>query len=189
MMKKLLKLCSGVLLLILVFLGLYLYTAESSTKAPVQPVLFSHKIHAGENQIPCQYCHSYVTESSMPGIPSVQKCMGCHSYIPGKDVEYIYDGKSINMQKEIEKVKKYWDNKQPIPWTRVNYLADFVYFTHKRHVLRGIECATCHGDVASMDVVKRAHKLEMGWCVTCHEANAKDEMELARLKDCLTCHK
>src|SRR3989337_1515092 len=115
MMKKLLKLCSGVSLLILIFLGFYLYNAESSTKAPEQPIFFSHKIHAGDNQIPCQYCHSYVTESTMPGIPSMQKCMGCHTFIAGKDEEYKYDGKAINIQKEIQKVKEYWEKKKPIP--------------------------------------------------------------------------
>jgi hypothetical protein len=188
-MNKLLKVMPGVFFLVLIFLGLYLYTAESSVKAPEQPILFSHKIHSGDNQISCQYCHSYVTESTMPGMPSLQKCMGCHSFIAGKDTDYIYDGKTINIQKEIEKVKKYWDKKEPIRWTRVNYLPDFVYFSHKRHVRREIECKTCHGDVATMDVVQRAHILQMGWCVSCHQAKAKDEHELTRLKDCLTCHK
>jgi len=120
----------------------------------------------------------------------MQKCMGCHTFIAGKDEEYKYDGKAINIQKEIQKVKEYWDKKQPISWIRVNYLPDFVYFTHKRHVLReGIECKTCHGEVEKMDVVQRVYRLQMGWCVSCHQEKAKDGDELTKLKDCLTCHK
>lgn len=178
-----------VLLPILILLGFYFYpNAESSPKGPTQPILFSHKIHAEENKIACQYCHSYVAKSPMPGIPSVQKCMGCHSQVAGRDVEYQYDGKKINIKQEIQKVKEYWDKKTPIPWVKVHFLPQFVRFTHKRHILRELECKTCHGDVEKMDVVQKVNRLEMGWCVGCHTEKAKDEEELTRLRDCLTCH-
>jgi hypothetical protein len=191
-MGKQVKVLPFVLLPILILLGFYLYTAEntaeSSTEGPRQPILFSHKIHAGENQIACEYCHSYVAVSPWPGIPSLQKCMGCHSQVAGRDIEYEYNGKKINIKQEIQKVKDYWDKKTPIPWVRVHYLPDHVHFNHKRHILRGLECKTCHGEVEKMDVVHRVNKMEMGWCIGCHEQNAKDEEELTRLKDCLTCH-
>ncbi len=162
--------------------------AESESEGPAQPLFFSHKIHAGENQIPCEYCHSYVAVSAKPGIPSLQKCMGCHTHIPGKDEFYEDGAVKINFQSEINKLKGYWDKKTPIPWVKVHYVAEHARFKHKPHIRRGIDCSACHGQVENMHVVKRVHKIEMGWCVTCHEENAKDENELTRLKDCLTCH-
>lgn len=189
-MSKPVKTLPFVLLPIAILLGFHFYpTAESSTKGPTQPILFSHKIHAGDNQISCQYCHSYVAVSPWPGIPSVQKCMGCHLHVAGRDVEYELDnGNKINIQKEIQKVREYWDKKTPIPWVKVHFLPQHAHFTHKRHILRGFECKTCHGEVEKMDVVHKVNKLEMGWCIGCHTENAKDEEELTRLKDCLTCH-
>ncbi|HSG32346.1 MAG TPA: cytochrome c3 family protein [Thermodesulfobacteriota bacterium] len=162
--------------------------AQSESEGPTQPIFFSHKIHAGENQIPCEYCHSYVAVSAKPGIPSVQKCMGCHTHIPGKDELYEDGPEKINFQTEINKLKDYWDKKTPIPWVKVHYVAEHARFKHKPHIKRGIECSACHGEVENMHVVKRVKKIEMGWCITCHEDNAKDEKELERLKDCLTCH-
>ena len=192
-MRGLAKFLPFALLAVLILTGLYFYPfnqpAESSTKGPTQPILFSHKIHAGENQIACEYCHSYVAISPWPGIPSVQKCMGCHNQVAGRDVEYVLDdGSKINIKNEIAKVKEYWNKKTPIPWIKVHYLPEFVHFTHKRHIKRGFQCADCHGQVQTMDVVHKVNKLEMGWCLGCHEQNAKDHEQLTQLKDCLTCH-
>ena len=187
-MRKWLRIATIPLLSVIILIVFYFYSAESGVKGPTQPVLFSHKVHAGDNMIPCQYCHSYVDISPVPGIPSVQKCMGCHTHIAGRDVEYGFDGKSINMQKEIQKVKDYWNNKEPIPWVKVNMLPDFVHFNHKRHIRRGIDCTACHGEIASMDMVHQVNNFSMGYCLTCHQMNAKDEQELTHLRDCLTCH-
>jgi hypothetical protein len=187
-MSKWLKLLSVPILIAVILFFFYFYSAESRVKGPTQPILFSHKIHAGENKMPCEYCHSYVEISTVPGIPSVQKCIGCHLFIIGKDELYDYDGKSINIQKEIEKVKGYWDRNEPIPWVKVNRLQDFVHFNHKRHIRREIECKTCHGEVSDMDVVHQVNMFSMGWCVSCHQKEAKDAQELTMLRDCLTCH-
>ena len=179
--------------------GFYLYaeTAESRDKGPAQPVLFSHKIHAGDNQIQCQTCHSYTEVSPHPGIPSVQKCMGCHSYVAGRDVEYTTQGgQTINIREEINKVKGYWRRQEPIPWVKVtgmfgtnsSGMPEFVHFNHKRHIKRGFECSTCHGEVEKMDVVHKAKDLTMGFCISCHEENADNEEHKTELKDCLTCH-
>ena len=121
-MRKRITLLSVPLLTLVIFLGLYFFdNAESSSKGPVQPIRFSHKIHAGKenDQIPCQYCHSFVDVSPNPGIPSVKKCMGCHTHIAGRDVEYDFDGTTINIQQEIAKVREYWAKKEPIPWNKV----------------------------------------------------------------------
>ena len=171
--------------------------AESKDKGPKQPVLFSHKIHAGDNQIECRYCHNFVDVSPHPGIPSVKKCMGCHSQVSGRDVEYTTKGgQTINIKEEIQKVKDYWERKEPIPWVKVTGLygtksagmPEYVHFTHKRHIKRGFECQTCHGEVEKMDVVEKANDITMGFCVRCHEQNADNEQHLTELKDCLTCH-
>jgi Cytochrome c7 and related cytochrome c len=183
-----------VLLPIVVFALAYFYFGKVTIgrileAGPEQPIFFSHKIHAGDNQIPCQYCHNYVAKSTTAGVPSLQRCMGCHNQVAGRDVQY----KAINIQKEIQKLKGYWEKSQAegisqIQWIRVHNLPEYVHFTHKRHILHGFECKTCHGEIQEMDVVHTVHKLEMGWCIGCHEANAKDQEQLTYLKDCATCH-
>jgi len=188
-MGKLIKIIGIPLVSILLLLIFFQqYNAQSNSKGPRQPVLFSHKIHAGDNQIPCEYCHSYASISRNPGIPSMQKCMGCHSQIAGRDVKYDINGTTINIKNEIQKVRDYWSKKQPIPWQKVTAMPEFVHFNHKRHIKRGFKCQTCHGQVQEMDVVYQAEKLNMGFCISCHEQNADNEQHLTRLKDCLTCH-
>ncbi len=187
-MKKWLNFTSVPILAVVMLLIFCHYSAESRAQGPSQPIFFSHKIHAGDNEIPCQYCHSYVEISTIPGIPSDQKCIGCHLFIIGKDEDYKYDGGSINIKNEIEKVKGYWDRNEPIPWVKVTFVPDFVHFNHKRHIRREIECKVCHGEVQTMDVLYQAYKFSMGFCITCHVEKAKDAQELTMLKDCLTCH-
>jgi len=188
-MRKRIKLLSVSVLTLVIFSGFYFFdNAESSSKGPAQPVRFSHRIHATDDQIPCEYCHSFVDVSPIPGIPSLKKCMGCHQHIVGRDVDYDFDGTTINIKSEIAKVRGYWERKEPIPWIKVNSMPGYVHFTHKRHIQRGFQCAQCHGDVASMNQVYPAERLNMGFCITCHTENAKDHEELAHLKDCLTCH-
>ena len=187
-MSKRIKLLSLPALTAFILVGFYFYNAESSDKGPAQPIRFSHKIHATEDKIPCEYCHSFVDVSPNPGIPSVKKCMGCHSQIAGRDIEYDFDGTTINIQQEIAKVREYWNNKEPIPWIKVTSMPQYVHFTHKRHIQRGFECAQCHGDVAQMNQVYNVNRLNMGFCIQCHTENATDHVELTHLKDCLTCH-
>ena len=112
-MKRSLKVIGTLALPVIVyfsFLNIFVY---SESEGPIQPILFSHKIHAGEYQIPCQYCHSYVSISAKPGIPSVQKCMGCHNQIAGQDELYIDGDININFNQEINKLKDYWEKKTP----------------------------------------------------------------------------
>ncbi len=123
--------------------------------------------------------------------------MGCHSYVAGRDVEYTTQGgQTINIREEINKVKGYWRRQEPIPWVKVTGMygtdsagmPEFVRFNHKRHIKRGFECSTCHGEVEKMDVVYKAKDMTMGFCLSCHEENADDEQHKTELKDCLTCH-
>jgi len=133
-----------------------------------QPINFSHRIHATDNQIPCQFCHEYARRGPVAGIPSVQRCAQCHLTIASK-------------KPEIVKLLALWKSKTPIAWVRVHELPDYVRFTHKRHVLAGVACQNCHGDVGKMDAAVQVAPLTMGWCLSCHQ-------ERHAPTDCLVCH-
>lgn len=137
---------------------------------PTQPIAFSHKIHAGDNAINCQYCHSGVEKSKTAGIPSVNVCMNCHKGISTgpttgtTEIAKIYEAAGWDPDKgEYNKPQK------PIEWVKVHNLQDFVYFSHQQHVKVGKqECATCHGDLKEMTTAKQVSPLTMGWCIDCH---------------------
>jgi hypothetical protein len=142
---------------------------------PRQPIFFRHDIHAGQYQIPCRYCHYSVSFASEPGIPTLQTCMGCHLVLGGTD--------SI-AKAEIAKLRKAWNDKQPIEWVRIHALAQHAHFPHMRHLkIMGSEaCGTCHGEVARMPQVYRVNNVNnMGFCVTCH-------MQRNVTRDCTACH-
>ena len=128
--------------------------------APKQPIAFSHKIHAGEYEIDCKYCHTGVTKGKNATIPSVNICMNCHNQI--KSGTNTGEG-------EIGKIVRAFNENKPIEWVRVHNLPDLAYFNHSQHVNVGnIECETCHGAVQEMDVVRQHSLLTMGWCIDCH---------------------
>jgi mono/diheme cytochrome c family protein len=128
--------------------------------SPDQPILFSHKIHAGDNRIDCKYCHFTVTQSKHAGIPPVNLCMNCHTAVR----QGRYSGTA-----EIDKIYKALDTRQPIKWIKVHNLPDHVYFNHAQHVVAGkVECSACHGDVTQVDRIKQVQELSMGWCIGCH---------------------
>lgn len=133
-----------------------------------QPIDFSHRRHVTEMGIECQMCHVYARRGPVAGIPSVEKCAGCHRQV-------------LSDTPEVQKLLKYWENEQPIPWIRVHNLPDYVRFSHKHHVLGGVDCAECHGAVDQMEIAMQVETLSMGWCVTCHDERSAE-------KDCLTCH-
>lgn len=153
--------------------GTIVHAAFFSTNEPAQPIEFSHKIHAGDMGIPCQSCHIYVAKSPSSSVPSVNKCWNCHKSMPG-----------VFNKPEIVTLRQYWENKEPIPWVKVHDVADFVYFPHKRHVQAGVECASCHGEVETMERVRQVTPLSMKWCIDCH-----DERQVQHGRDCWTCHK
>ncbi|MES2788677.1 MAG: cytochrome c3 family protein [Planctomycetota bacterium] len=120
-----------------------------------QPVPFSHQHHVRELGLDCRYCHYGVEKSSSAGIPSTEICMGCHSQV-WKDAEML------------RPVRESFQNGTPLKWTRVHDLPDFVYFSHKIHVAKGVGCESCHGRVDEMPLMRRAASLHMDWCVECH---------------------
>ncbi|MGH7313314.1 MAG: cytochrome c3 family protein [Candidatus Rokuibacteriota bacterium] len=163
-------------------------------EAPRQPIFFSHLIHAGSFQIACQFCHTGARRSQYAGLPSVERCMGCHKIIGAQD------------NPEIGKIHDYWRRREPIPWVRVFALPEFTYFPHKAHVGAGLACQTCHGPIERMRVVGAQTgptlvndlmhlvglrppppPLSMGWCVDCHREQNATRGTKAPL-DCITCH-
>lgn len=155
--------------------------------APTQPIYFSHKVHAGINQINCLYCHNGAWESKHAGIPTMNVCMNCHKvvteYTGGPEKYQIKDenGNTINGTAEIQKLFQYagytpgpgaqWDPakaKSP-EWIKIHNLPDHVYFNHAQHTRVGnVQCQTCHGNIQQMDKVSQQSELSMGWCVNCH---------------------
>lgn len=128
--------------------------------APDQPVWFSHKVHAGQNKIDCNYCHSSAYESKSAGIPGTDVCMNCHNV--------VRKGTRTG-EKEIAKVIDSWESGAPIEWIRVHNLPDHAYFSHAQHVNVGKrDCAECHGEVEMMDKIIQVENLGMGWCIHCH---------------------
>jgi hypothetical protein len=127
---------------------------------PEQPIAFSHRLHAGENKIPCLYCHFGARTSRHAGIPSASVCMNCHNLVEKQTTE-------------VEKLKEAVGQQRPIRWVKVHNLPDFVYFNHSHHVLSGVRCQQCHGPIESMDRVKQYASLTMGWCLDCHREHAK----------------
>ncbi len=139
---------------------------------PEQPIAYSHKIHAGDNGIDCNYCHSGARNSKTAGIPSANVCMNCHTYISSgtntgeTEIAKIYDaiGFDVNTRSYIEGYEQ-----KPIKWVRIHNLPDLSYFNHSQHVTVGkLECQECHGAVEEMDVVWQENDLTMGWCIDCH---------------------
>ncbi len=173
-----------------------------------QPIKFSHKIHATDIQIPCEYCQIYARRSLVSGAPPVQICMGCHQLV----------GTQLA---EVQKLKEYWDKKEPIPWVKIHDVPDFVRYPHFRHVRarnetfpEGVPCQRCHGPIETMHVVEKFNPDFglMGWCMECHltipgaqerkaatpagpgSTSLKNAMSpighhRPNLTDCLTCHK
>ncbi|HWP35446.1 MAG TPA: cytochrome c3 family protein, partial [Thermodesulfobacteriota bacterium] len=153
--------------------ALALTGAARAPRGPAQPIAFSHRLHAGQYQIPCLYCHYSAGRSPWVNVPSAELCMGCHKITAAG-------------RPEIQKLARYWNERRPIPWIRVHHLPEFVRFTHKRHVQAGFACETCHGPVREMDVVYQYSTLTMGWCVNCH--NGQNELRKKASLDCFTCH-
>jgi hypothetical protein len=137
--------------------------------SPAQPIAFPHTIHAGRLGLACTFCHSSAESSPRAGVPPLPTCMGCHQAVaverPG-----------------VRTLRGHAERGEPVAWIRVHRLPDHVYFTHKRHVRAGLDCAACHGAVAAMERVKRVRPLTMGCCVTCHRLRGAPT-------DCTTCHR
>lgn len=197
---------SVTLLLVLSFYGVWAWLMGIGVDkgyAPDQPIYFSHKIHAGENKINCQLCHSGAKYGKVSEIPSLSVCMNCHRNISEYTGKYIEPGKSKEFYTaEIKKIyehigwdeehQKYTGKQKPVKWERIHNMPDFVYFNHSQHVVAGektiisnynkknpnhqidVVCKACHGSIDTMNIVRMANDFTMGWCVDCHRTTEVD---------------
>jgi hypothetical protein len=147
---------------------------------PVQPIAYSHKLHAGVMRIPCLYCHSNALKSRHATIPTVAKCMNCHAVTKTESPP-------------IKMIAAIYSSGEPLKWQRIHSLPDYVYFDHRPHVDAGILCQTCHGEVQEMEVVKQHMSLRMGNCLGCHRdpkyALPADSKIYRGSEDCGVCHR
>lgn len=178
---------------------------------PVQPIAYSHRLHAGELAIPCLYCHSGAERSRHAGIPAASTCMNCHRFITAKradvraeeelakregrkpravispEMRKLYDALGLGPKLVRDPQKP----QRPIQWARIHQLPDFVYFDHRPHVAAGLECQKCHGPIETMERVRQSSTLSMGWCLNCHRGRDGTMVKGLPAKasaDCSVCH-
>ncbi len=213
-------LVTAVLLLGILLAGLSLFQSASGTVRlagndrgyqPVQPIAYSHQMHAGKLAIPCLYCHSGAAKSRRAGIPSASVCMNCHRYVTaalgvlkeeerraqeeGREIQaivspelamlYSAQGLNENLQTDPELTP------MPIAWKRVHSVPDFVAFDHRAHVAADVDCQRCHGAIEAMERVRQESTLSMGWCVDCHRTmtgRTESGRPVKPALDCATCH-
>ncbi len=123
--------------------------------APVQPMPFSHKLHAGQLGMDCRYCHNTVERAAHAAIPPTQTCMNCHTQIHKESAK-------------LEPLRQSYTTGRSVEWIRVHDLPDYAYFNHAAHINRGVSCVSCHGRIDRMEVVRQQEPLSMGWCLECH---------------------
>ena len=137
---------------------------------PIQPVAYSHAIHAGQLGIDCRYCHNAVEKSWYANLPASSVCMNCHSQVLKDDPK-------------LALVRESYTNGTPIPWVQIHKLPDYVYFNHSVHVTRGISCVECHGQINHMDEVHQEKPLSMSFCLDCHRDPAAKIRPLDKITD------
>lgn len=178
---------------------------------PVQPIAYSHRLHAGELNISCQYCHFGAEQSRHAGIPAADVCMNCHKFVTASagamkveetkaaeesrdplpvisvELAKLYDALGLDENRERDPQKE----TKPIEWVKVHNLPDYVYFDHRSHVNVGVDCQTCHGNVEAMERVRQSEDLSMGWCVNCHRQASETGIKGKAVNpsiSCTTCH-
>lgn len=139
---------------LVVFFGVRNQVADVGYR-PEQPVPFSHKLHVGELQVSCQYCHAGVEKSAHAPIPTTQTCMNCHTAVLGESPK-------------LQLVRDSYESGTPLEWIRIHKVPDYVHFNHSRHIRAQIDCKSCHGPIEEMGVVSQVKPLTMGWCLDCH---------------------
>jgi hypothetical protein len=166
----------------------------------VQPIAYSHRLHAGEMQIQCQYCHFGADKSRHAGIPPASVCMNCHKFVTASLGAVRAEDEDAAKEKraprpivspELRKLYDAVNTGTPIAWNRIHSLPDFVYFDHRPHVNAGVACQQCHGPVEAMERVRQVSDLTMGWCVNCHRDSNRTGVAGRTVYasiNCSTCH-
>jgi len=149
--------------------------SKNAQAQTVQPIAFDHSVHVEDVGVPCLYCHSNAQRGQSAGLPTLEKCQGCHNQIDPGDSQALQD------------LARYAEGNQPIKWVPVALQPDFVYFSHRPHINAGLNCESCHGEVGQMTVAQPQGDQNMGWCLSCHKELAPENF--VKLSDCATCHK
>jgi hypothetical protein len=166
---------TGLAIVGLLLLGGAVIGIRQTQIPPSQPLQFPHDRHVSLG-IPCLYCHPGALRGQSPGLPTVSKCYACHQQID-------------KSSPELDKLAAYAKNNQPITWVPVALVPDFVYYSHRPHIAAGLNCENCHGEIGQMTTAV-PQKMDMGWCLGCHRTRYQnDPVMLAKLTDCVTCHK
>jgi hypothetical protein len=167
---------------------------------PAQPIAYSHRLHAGEMQIQCQYCHFGADKSRHAGIPPASVCMNCHKFVTAPLGAVRAEDELAEKEKraprpvvsaELSKLYTAVNTSTPIAWNRIHSLPDFVYFDHRPHLNAGFACQQCHGPVETMERVRQVSDLTMGWCVNCHRDSNRTGIAGHAVNasiNCSTCH-
>lgn len=153
------------------------WRSQAAAESPNESIQFNHQKHLAAD-VPCLFCHPGVLNGAVATIPSVQKCIGCHSNVEGTSAE----GK-----KDVELLLQLWEEGQPLRWEKVYDQPDFVSFNHRPHIAAGVNCENCHGNVQQMAMARQAYRINMGFCLYCHQKQSADKVTY--LKSCSTCHK
>lgn len=146
----------------------WLAVAQGPPEPPVQPIPYSHKVHAGTLKLQCTFCHENKEPGETMGIPAAAKCMGCHKSIKSDSPH-------------IQKLAEFNEKSRPVPWVRIYQIPSFVFFSHKEHLKAGAVCADCHGPVAEREVLRKEVPTNMGACMDCHQKKKAPN-------DCTFCH-
>jgi hypothetical protein len=167
----------AVLIIALTLFSVAAYGIYTTQLAPDQPIQFRHDIHVNLG-VQCLYCHPGAMRGPSPGLPTLTKCWGCH-----QQIEKTFTSPRLAV------LQDYVLNNRDIAWIPVARVPDFVHFTHQPHILAGLNCETCHGDMSNVEIAENPQIMNMGWCLECHRERAGDDEEkLNKLTDCGTCH-
>jgi hypothetical protein len=182
----------GMLIAVLSVFSIAVYGIYITQQSPEQPIEFRHDVHV-KLGVQCLYCHPGALRGPSPGLPTQNKCWGCHQQI----------AKTFTSDR-LEVLVEYIERDEPIAWVPVAQVPDFVHFTHRPHVAAGLNCETCHGDMSTMEIAENQQVLNMGWCLQCHKSRTEDNVEnnpendqhvsellhekRTKLMDCGTCH-
>jgi hypothetical protein len=182
----------GMLIAVLSVFSIAVYGIYITQQSPEQPIEFRHDVHV-KLGVQCLYCHPGALRGPSPGLPTQNKCWGCHQQI----------AKTFTSDR-LEVLVEYIERDEPIAWVPVAQVPDFVHFTHRPHVAAGLNCETCHGDMSTMEIAENQQVLNMGWCLECHKSRTEDNVQnnpendqhvsellhekRTKLMDCGTCH-
>jgi hypothetical protein len=174
----------GVLIVALSLFSLAAYGIYTTQQSPEQPIDFPHSTHV-KLGVQCLYCHPGALRGPSPGLPTINKCWGCH-----QQIAKTFDETNLRLKPMRDRVNL--ETNQPVEgfvWIPVAQVPDFVHFTHRPHVAAGLNCENCHGELSEMGIYENPQVLNMGWCLDCHKEKAGDDKEkFIKLTDCGTCH-